>query len=296
MTSTLVLRESDLPAFFLAADKASKSAQKALLRWTAAILLSSVAAAAFGIIQLRDGKHFDFAGLITLLCLGLGALGAIRLTITNPRRTWYDTRAAAESVKSLAWQYAVGGGDFAKTVPEMDARRELLETIADVRTRLDKQPLPLPGVNEVTQAMQALRAAPLDVRRRTYEQCRIKDQEDFYVSKAAHNEKARKWWGVASICAQIAGAVIALLKMLAIVEIDLVGVAATLAVAVAAWLRTKAFDELAEAYAVTAHDVKDIRARVDDAHDDEEWATFVANAEQGFSREHTIWLARTRDR
>jgi hypothetical protein len=226
----------------------------------------------------------------------VGALGAIRLTITNPRRSWYDTRAAAESVKSLAWQYAVGGGDFVSTIPEIDARQQLLRAVAEVRNRLNKQPLPLPGANEVTQAMESLRAAPLNVRRRTYEACRIRDQEDFYVTKAAQNEKARKWWGMASICAQFAGAAIALLKTLAVVEIDLVGVAATVAVAVAAWLRTKAFDELAEAYAVTAHDVKDIRARVDDAQDEDEWATFVANAEQGFSREHTIWLARTRDR
>jgi hypothetical protein len=296
MTPILSLRERDLPAFFLAADQASKRSQNALIRWTATILVSSVAAAVFGIVELRHGKHFDFAGLITLLCLGVGAFGATRLTITNPRRSWYDTRAAAESVKSLAWQYAVGGGDFASKVPEIDARQQLLEAVSDVRSRLNKQPLPLPGANEVTPAMAALRRAPIEVRRRTYEQCRIRDQEDYYVTKAAQNEKARKWWSAASIGAQFAGAGIALLKMLAIVEIDLVGIAATVAVAVAAWLRTKAFDELAEAYAVTAHDVKDIRARVDDAQDEEEWATFVANAEQGFSREHTIWLARTRDR
>ena len=82
-------------------------------------------------------------------------------------------------------------------------------------------------------------------------------------------------------------------RRLTAIVVAVVAVAATAAVAVAAWTRTKAHSELAEAYAVTAREVAQIRASAAEVAE-EDWRDFVANAEQAFSREHTLWHARRR--
>ena len=88
--------------------------------------------------------------------------------------------------------------------------------------------------------------------------------------------------------------VAAVLRTVGELDVDLAGVAATMAVAVAAWTRTRSHADLAEAYAVTAKEVREIGSQIGDAADEAQWAQFVVNAEQAFSREHTVWHARRR--
>ena len=142
--------------------------------------------------------------------------------------------------------------------------------------------------------MNDIRASDLEARRSVYAKDRIRDQHRFYSDNAQKNEKWRKRWWSGSIVMQAFGLIGALLKMLGKLDIELAGIAITAAVAITAWSRTRAHEELAEAYAVTAHEVNEIGATINDVIGEEQWATYVANAEQAFSREHTLWRARRR--
>jgi hypothetical protein len=49
---------------------------------------------------------------------------------------------------------------------------------------------------------------------------------------------------------------------------------------------------LAEAYAVTAHELAAIESRINEPTTEAGWASFVDDAESAISREHVLWRAR----
>jgi hypothetical protein len=61
--------------------------------------------------------------------------------------------------------------------------------------------------------------------------------------------------------------------------------------AMTAWLQTKQHRTLATAYAITALELASVRTRIAHQATEADWATFVSDAEEAFSREHTLWKA-----
>ena len=57
-------------------------------------------------------------------------------------------------------------------------------------------------------------------------------------------------------------------------------------------MQAKRFTELSASYALTAHEITLIREQADELKKDEHLSTFVGDAENAFSREHTQWEAR----
>lgn len=58
------------------------------------------------------------------------------------------------------------------------------------------------------------------------------------------------------------------------------------------WIQIKKFNELASAYALTAHEIGILQPRLDEIDDENAFSDFVNEAELAFSREHTQWVAR----
>jgi hypothetical protein len=58
------------------------------------------------------------------------------------------------------------------------------------------------------------------------------------------------------------------------------------------WVQTKRFQELAGSYALTAHEIMLLDAMLPSDQSDEKFSSFVGDAENAFSREHTQWRAR----
>jgi len=81
------------------------------------------------------------------------------------------------------------------------------------------------------------------------------------------------------------------LKADGVIGIDLLGLAAALAAAGAAWVQTKQHQNLATAYAMAHHELATIGSRVRHANTEEQWASFVGGSEDAISREHTLWRA-----
>ena len=68
-----------------------------------------------------------------------------------------------------------------------------------------------------------------------------------------------------------------------------------LASAFIAWMEVKQHSELAQAYSVAEFDLSLVEERGDYVCDETTFSSFVADAENAISREHTLWIAR-RDR
>lgn len=292
LTSVSRLEES-FPALYRDADVASLKAQRQFLIATAAALACSVVGAVAGALDP------SWAGYVAAVAF-VGALAAsFALLRGNPEKLWYDGRAVAESVKTLAWQYAVGGGDFPRGSAVADPEdervvdRRFVDALAAVRDGLgDVAPVPQGPVEQLTQPMRKLRASSLAARREAYVSGRIEDQADWYASKSRQNDRRRVQWSLASAVLQGIGLLGALGKAAELIDFDLLGIAAAGALAAGGWLRAKDHAELARAYAVAASELADVRVSLDAATTDPEWAVAVRDAESAISREHTTWAAR----
>jgi SMODS and SLOG-associating 2TM effector domain 3/SMODS and SLOG-associating 2TM effector domain 1 len=286
-----VLGDADLPAAFRSGDLASLTGQRqalAQVRWT---LWLGIIAAAAGIASWRVGE----ADLDVLAAVGVAAfIGALILTIRlraqGSEARWYRGRAIAESVKTLAWRYAVGGDPFgSESTTDVDA--EFVQRVKDViKGASDVWLVPIAG-EQITDAMRDLRTRPLSDRRDAYITGRVNDQEGWYTGRAQANQRsAGKWSGIA-VAMNVAGVAAAVSRLVGWTDVDLLGVAAAAAGGATAWAQLRQHHVLATSYALAAQELSLVRAKLRSVTDERAWALAVSDAEEAISREHTMWLA-----
>src|SRR5262249_44726077 len=144
----------------------------------------------------------DWAGVIAAVCFGIALIVEVFLYQVKPERTWYEGRAAAESVKTLSWRYAVGGEPFnigvASDAQVADLFLQQLRAVFDVVKELDLAP-PNSSGEQITQGMRATRASSLQDRQGLYEKCRVEDQQDWYRDKALWNKRRANSWTIAML-------------------------------------------------------------------------------------------------
>jgi hypothetical protein len=296
MTGTGVLRltRADLPATCRSADDLSARGQRRTKLLVRVELLALIGAGVAGLQSLRVGPaRLDVlaavAGVLFLVSLGAAAFRGL----SRPEQAWYAGRAAAESVRTLAWRYAVGGDPFPASLGETEAAEALLGRLRGVLGELADLPLAPAGAQEreLTDAMRRLRAAPLAERRAVYRRDRVDDQITWYTAKATAHDRAATRWLTLSAAASAVGVVAAGLRVFEVIDLDLLGVAAACASAAIAWNQLGQNRNLVTAYRLTARELAIIRDRIPGT-DDAGWAGFVSDAEDAVSREHTMWLAR----
>jgi hypothetical protein len=281
------------PSIYKTADEAAASAQARLYRLTAALLLLALAASAFGAVSLKS-DHLNWAAVGSLLALAASIAISETLRRANPNRRWYGLRALAESVKSLAWLYSVGGGDFGcSMLTEEQATAEIRGRLGALEAEYSDI-LQVGGQESTTAKMAALRGSSLADRRAAYRRERLEDQLAWYRRRAGEHSHQRDLWVWAAIGLQVVAFAVAALRLLEVIDVDLVGVATTAAAGAVAWQRGHDHAGVAEAYARTEHELISVSATIDGATSELAWADFVASAESAMSREHTSWWARRR--
>ncbi|MFG2934074.1 DUF4231 domain-containing protein [Streptomyces achromogenes] len=284
----------DFPALYRAADANSLRGQRRHLLMTRFQLGALVIAAAFGVVVLRVRGGTDVAAVVASTAFGAALVGDVYMLKERPDRQWYAGRALAESMKTLAWRYMVGGHPLAITaLTDEQAEDLLLVRFAEIEA--DVEPVLLipdrGSPEQVTEGMRRVRALPLEQRRELYLRARIRDQQDWYGTKARWNERRATQWSVALATLELLGLTAGVLKSDGMIGLDLLGLAAALAAAGAAWVQTKQHQNLATAYAMAHHELATIGARVRHLGTEEAWADFVAGSEDAVSREHTLWRA-----
>src|SRR5437870_2590734 len=107
------LEDCDLPAIFHVADRSSVRSQKHFLFAVRLRLFAIVAAGAFGLATWKLCENStDWAGVLATVSFLTAVIVEAYLLKARPERTWYEGRAAAESVRTLTWRYSVGGEPF----------------------------------------------------------------------------------------------------------------------------------------------------------------------------------------
>ncbi|MEU4777437.1 DUF4231 domain-containing protein [Micromonospora sp. NPDC023633] len=289
--------EKSFPNLLDQAERMSSKGQQSYMRLTYSGLVAALLASIGGAINI-DRKFgddvVDLGGALAGLAFLVGIFLAYYLLSTKPERAWYEGRAAAESIKTMSWQYCVAGGAFGYNTPA-PADRLFLDRLKETDRTARAAQLTLTGVgSQITSEMRSLRAAPLADRMARYRTDRLENQNRWYANKSAYNRRqARFWFGIA-ITLQATGLVFATLKTFDVVDIDLLGIVATAAAGASAWLQTRDHQNLAESYAVTSRDLSLVLTKADSMPQgatEEEWRIFVGDAEHAISREHTLWLA-----
>jgi SMODS and SLOG-associating 2TM effector domain 3/SMODS and SLOG-associating 2TM effector domain 1 len=291
----MTLSDDDLPPLFQAADKSSREAQSRFLWATRFRLFGLIGAALFGLFTWKHGSSpVDWSGVLAASCFVVALVVEGFLYRAKPERTWYEGRAAAESVKTLSWRYGVGGEPFNVGVDEekrvSDLFLEQLRSLLDVVRDLDLAS-PTSSEGQITRRMREVRASSLAVRKDIYENGRVGDQQKWYQAKASWNKRYAGRWTWAMLAIEIAGVVFGILKAVGTVQGDLLTFSSVFIATITAWMQTKQYRTLATAYTVTALELASVRSKIANQESEAEWAKFVDDAEEAFSREHTLWKA-----
>ncbi len=291
--SELSLTDDGLPSMFRSADTASLAGQADTVRWSALQLCMLVVGAVLGGVNIKLGNDLDLGALIASIALLASLVPALWLTAKNPQRTWYRGRAAAESLRTLSWKYAVRAEPFAGTDAAANERllhdmSSILRDLRDVGWLSDAG-----GQAEITGEMRRLRSQPLRLRQQAYMEGRLEAEYTWYTSKAARFARMARRWTAAAFIATSLGLAGGFLRAFGVLDYDGLGSASAIAAAVTAWVQLKQYRPLAAAYSLTAHELLLVKAGLETLADDEvQWSRRCSEAEDAISREHTMWLAR----
>ncbi|MBV6698567.1 DUF4231 domain-containing protein [Kitasatospora aureofaciens] len=291
------MRERDLlPELFWTADSASLQGQRRSVVLSAWELILLAVAAATGS---ADGAPWAWPAAVAYL----GAIAlAVVISRQNPQGLWYEGRAAAESVKTLAWKFAVRADAYRpppRTLPDAEGlyRFQLGRVLGAFRGSRVIGPGRGTELAGITEAMRRLREQPLAVRREVYLRERIQVQQEWYRSKSRYCARAGHWTGVLGVVLPALGLVLAVLRALGAFTYDALGTVSAVAASVTAWAQLRQYAPLAAAYGLAADELELIRHQLtaldlESADAEEIWARLARDAEDAVSREHTTWQAR----
>jgi conflict system pore-forming effector with SLATT domain len=286
------LREEDLPGLFDAADTASLSGQRQYVRTVRLRLVLTVVVAATGIVSWRVGaRGVDLAAIGTAIALAAITITELNLRASRPEDRWYDGRALAESAKSLAWRYSVGGIPFAGQADEPATRQRFIDELARLLQEAPTTSVKPSQRPVISEAMARLRAGDLATRKAAYLEFRIDNQQEWYAKNATYNEQRANLWRTVLLTIEVLGLAAALARAAGFVNLDLAGVSGAVIAAGTAWMNLRQHTTLARAYTFAANELAIAHSRLELVAAEDAWAAEVADSEEAVSREHTMWRA-----
>ena len=294
-TSNQILYD-DFPALYRAADKASMAAQRQFVLLTTFELGLMILAAIVGAFVLSDTSIKTILAIASAVLLTAGICVTVISRMTKPERVWYDGRAVAESVKTLAWQYMIGSGQYLITGGTkadelfMSTLHSLLLERKAFASKLGSQ---YNRDQQITEKMRKARNLSAYERKKLYLLERIDEQRQWYSRKTITNQKSASRLFVLTISSQFLAIIFAFtLGLLHESIVQLTGVFTTLATAFMAWTKMRRNEELAQSYGLATQELIFIYEQASQVNTEEELSSYVINSENAISREHTMWLAR----
>jgi hypothetical protein len=290
----------DLPALHQVANAASLTGQVSYLRLFRLNLACLVVGSLSSSYNSSSFLLMRWVHSCSAFLLAASFLLTIVIMYKNYERQWYGGRAVAESIKSSAWRYMMGAEPYMLSVEPRDVDSKFIATLQEILGEGDNLSISFAGTlaaaPQITEKMAAVRRLPLKERIRIYLDDRISDQRNWYGKKSEHNATQEKRLFIYVTFSQLAALIFAVVNIAnPLVPINLVGVFSTLSASFLAWLQVKRHQEQSQSYAVAAHELGCIAAQAQHLTGDDDFSTFVADAETAISREHILWVAR-RDR
>lgn len=282
----------DYPALYDAANNASLNSQKYYLRivkWN--IVLTIIAT--FCSLYIKESTEAGIIALIFFLAiLGLTIFQAVK----RYDKIWYNGRAVAESVKTRTWRFISRAEPYFDSESVNMVKKEFANDLSEILEQnkelteffIDKS---MTG-ETITDSMLELRKKPLDERLNYYISNRINEQRAWYFTKASTNKKMALRWFIGLIVSY------SLTIFLLLIEIGykIYGLPTAAIIVIGSsifgWMQIKRYQDLATSYSLTAHEIGIIKSQSFEVSSETELSDFVKDAENGFSREHTQWVAR----
>jgi hypothetical protein len=284
------MHDQDFPALFRSADALSAKSQRNFLRALSFHLITLVIAAGLSAIPVQH-----WASAAAQLVALLSALAcSIFLFSVRPDKSWYAARAVAESIKTITWRFVCRAEPFQVDDETATASfKNALKQIVTQNTEVCKAFTHELGGDQITKQMLDMRSRSLEDRKSRYASGRIADQLSWYAKKADFNSRRANLFFWILIAVNIAAVIFGILKIgNPEVTIWPTDVLVAIAASILSWMQAKRFSELAASYALTAHEISFIKADAMKWLTNESFSTFVGDAENAFSREHTQWVAR----
>ena len=281
----------ELPPLHVAADDAAKKAQSEFL-WALGLNLASLTLAA--LFSSFNSSH-PIVGAIQLSLLFCSVSFTIYLSVKQPQKVWYGSRAIAESVKTLSWRYMMSSEPFVGTSTQADQLfQQTLQKIFDgAKDIVSHAVVHVGSKSQITSSMRDVRVSDLSHRKAIYRADRIEEQLYWYQRKAKYNAgRSRLWFAILigltgiAICLSIAR-ILSPTPEFSFVDLLVAGASSTMT-----WIQTKRFQEMAATYTLTSHEIMILHGAEIEHLTEAEFSMFVSDAENAFSREHTQWLAR----
>lgn len=150
--------------------------------------------------------------------------------------------------------------------------------------------------DQVTNEMTKLRNMSFEERKEFYKTNRINEQRAWYAVKARANKRLASRWVATAVTSYFIAALL-VLSRIAYPNVSFLPIEPLIVFSssIIGWVQIKKYNELTEAYTVTAHEIGLLTPTIDNAIDEPALSGAVNEAELAFSREHTLWLARQTD-
>ncbi|MFI0513097.1 DUF4231 domain-containing protein [Streptomyces sp. WSLK1-5] len=312
---------------FRSNDRWALNRQSEAFRATMAQLTLLLVATVFATMADHFGSHVLTA--LSALLYGLTVVTGVVIQRRRARAHWQAHRDAAETVKSLAWQYMVHGGPFHSKVPDPDGlfKQQLEEHLRGLRRIGWQEPSHEPGVTpaagsvrsmpgyvpvrntlwdpasrhepddprhpQITRAMRAVREKPFTVRKDIYLRDRVLDQLSWYGGRAVQARRSAAVWSALTALLTLLALTAAVVRSAGIASgWDLSGLLAASAATGVAWLETRRHHPLSYAHALVREGLETQRAVLAQSVNEDRWPQAVADTEHLMLPQHTDWLAR----
>jgi hypothetical protein len=280
------------PLLFKIADTKSKKSQNIFIRLNIFILLLLILSSVSSIYTTVPKNITTFS----TICLILSTLLNIYILFFRPEKSWYEGRAIAESVKTLTWKFITNTKPFKISLQQEKAEQIFNENLKKIiGQRRDFYILigqNYPDGNMISDEMISIRNCSFEERKKKYVEDRIQDQINWYSYKTKQNALNKNIALGLIIGFQILAIFFFIFEKNLFINYSFTSILITMTSVFMTWLQLKRFQELTDAYGITATELKFIKEKSKFILDDNQLEKYVDDTETAISREHTLWLAR----
>ncbi|MET9907481.1 DUF4231 domain-containing protein [Streptomyces sp. NPDC006476] len=290
------LSDQDLPPLFRVSDQWALRHQSESFRAVRTHLIVLLLATTAAALTERASGHVWTVCAAALYAATI-ALG-LRTSRRRSRARWQAHRAAAEVLKSLAWQYMVHGGPFHSRVADPDAvfAARLEERLRELRScgwEDSRGGTWERGEGQITPQMRAVRAKSFAARRDIYLRDRLLEQTVWYKNRASRAHRAAARWSAVTAVLTLLALTAAMLRAFGLIGgADLAGLLSAAAAAGVAWQEVRRHGPLTHAHSLIEQDLETARIAMSTTVTEAGWADAVGEAERLMSPAHTEWLVR----
>ncbi|MFT3919362.1 DUF4231 domain-containing protein [Cloacibacterium sp.] len=286
------MEEKFYPLLFKIADDKSKKSQNIFIRLNMFILLLLILSSVSSIYTTVPKNITTFS----TICLILSTLFNIYILFFRPEKSWYEGRAIAESVKTLTWKFITNTKPFKISLKQEKAEQIFNENLKKIiGQRRDFYILigqNYPDENMISDEMISIRNSSFEERKKKYVEDRIQDQINWYLTKTKQNTLNKNIALSLIIGFQILAIFFFIYEENLFINFSFTSILITMTSVFMTWLQLKRFQELTDAYGITATELKLIKEKSKFILDNTQLEKYVDDTENAISREHTLWLAR----